>query len=179
MWFASLRLFVIFIVFFSSTSYPVSMRCWGMSNRHGNPVPGQFSSWEEEEGGDHCGDQGLVSAQWHQREGGGLKHHLKRYASPLTAHSATVGSANIVLVFWNTPSYGEIDPLVSLPWSSLNMEPKTTRECDAAWRNHLAVIQVLFSPEIVSKISPINNNNFSKCMYPHSLNEDPASASYL
>lgn len=57
------------------------MRCWGMSDRHGEPVPGQFSSWEEEASGDHRGDQGLISAQWHQREGGGLQHHLKRYGS--------------------------------------------------------------------------------------------------
>lgn len=75
-----------------STSCPISMRCWGMSNRHGNPFPGQFSSWEEEEGGDHCCDQGLISAQWHQREGGGLQHHLKRYAP---APSVTVVHANI------------------------------------------------------------------------------------
>lgn len=63
------------------------MRCWGMSNRHGNPVPGQFSSWEEEEGGDHCGNQGLISAQWHQWEGGGLQHHLKWYVSPGSVHT--------------------------------------------------------------------------------------------
>lgn len=106
---------LILSTFFFPTSYPVSMRCWGMSNRHGNPVPGQFSSWEEEEGGDHCGDQGLISAQWHQREGGGLQHHLKRYASPLTAHSAAVVNVNIILVVRNTPSCGEIGPLVGSP----------------------------------------------------------------
>lgn len=68
-------------VFSNSSSF--SMRCWGMSDRHGNPVSGQFSSWEEEEGGDHCSDQGLIGTQWHQREGGRLQHHLERYTSIL------------------------------------------------------------------------------------------------
>lgn len=102
--------------FFFSHSSPVSMRCWGMSDRHGNPVPGQFSSWEEEEGGDHRGYQGLVSAQWHQRESGGLQHHLKRYAPPL---KCTLGHFGLrKSEFWSSqPVLESWGRLVTWTWS--------------------------------------------------------------
>ncbi|KAK1806169.1 hypothetical protein P4O66_000061 [Electrophorus voltai] len=53
-----------------------------MRSCHGNPVPGQFRSREEEEGGDHRGNEELLDPNGHQREGRGLQHHLQRQAAP-------------------------------------------------------------------------------------------------